>query len=1326
MPQWTKQQLAAITTRGKNLLVSAAAGSGKTAVLVERVCHYLVNLRQDVERLLVVTFTEAAAAEMRQRIAAALREHLAISPDDSHLARQFALLEQAHISTIHSFCLWLLRRFFYRLDLDPAFRVLDEGEDRLFKLEVLERILEGRYENEGPGSAFYDLADRYSDRNGGMLRDLVLRLHDFSQSQVFPLVWLLRSVKAFELPVDAVLIDQPWYPVVREQACADVSTALTALQAALQLAERPNGPRHYGKSIKSDLVALQDLERVLHSGTWDEACHACAAAVQFAPARGRATNDVDQELLERVKLLRQEARKLVRNLASTVYTRPEEQMLEDLRSLSQPMGTLVELIEEFGQAYSQAKRARGVVNFSDLERLSLRLLLAEGSTPQELIPSETALELREHFTEVLCDEYQDINPVQDALLSLVAGDREEAGATTQTFMVGDIKQSIYRFRLAEPRIFLQRAERASRGLGCQRIDLSSNFRCRRTVVDGVNMLFRALMSKAVGDVEYDEASQLVYGAGYPRHEGADDRPIQVILLEGDPRLIEDARHRLQGEVPASGHPRPVSDSTGVEESMDDDSFGEGAADDLSDDVDLTSLEREAALIARTIRRLVKGDEGTTTPCLVWDKTERDYRPVRYRDVVVLLRATQVKASQFVDIFRQEGVPLYAETGSGYFGAPEVETMLAVLSVIDNPRQDIPLAGVLCSPLVGLESTELAEIRLARPQSAFYDAVQARAAQHDELGQKLQNFLRQLDEWRTRARRGPLAQLIWLIYRDSGYYDYSGGMPGGGQRQANLRALYDRARQFDQFARQGLVRFLQYIADLRAAGEDLGTAPALGENEDVVRLMSIHRSKGLEFPVVFVAGLGTKFNQRDLVGSLLYDRELGLGPQVVDPVRHTRSHTLASLGVRESIRRASLSEEMRILYVALTRARERLFLVATLSDLCTTVERWGQSAEAVRARGVLPGHLTTSAKRFIDWLGPVLSAQKGLFPVLSTAELGSEVCVGEVPGWRATLYPPGAVVREFSQGPCQRSEASATPLGEALSPEMLQQLSAQLSWTYPHAASGTVRAKTTVTELKRREAEARDPETPGAAPYWPRIFRRPAFFQAKRGLTVAEVGTATHLVMQHLPLQQSLTPDAVAACVADLVTRGVLTEKEGEAVDQRAIVRFAESPLGRRLQAVAAEGDSAVLRELPFTLAIPVAEAVGSFPTAGLQDVTDTRNPNTGEMSDTVILQGVIDCLFRTQGGWVLIDFKTDRLAVGPAAFEAEVRRRYEPQIRWYVRAVNRILHITVQEAYLYLLAHDLAVPVVGNTERIPSTQAFTSRPNCRIPGSFSVMSAVRV
>jgi ATP-dependent helicase/nuclease subunit A len=1296
MPTWTPKQQQAIETRTGDIVVSAAAGSGKTAVLVERICHYLLQADGDLSRLLVVTFTEAAASEMRQRIAHALHSRLELDPTNKHLDRQLVLLQRAHISTIHAFCLWLLRRYFYHIDLDPAFRVMDEGEGRLLKLEVIDQVLERHYAEAAADAPFYQLVDRYADKSGTDLEQLVLRLHEFAQSQVFPESWLRKAAQAFALDADVKVTDLPWFQVVTDSIKHELTLVKTTLESALRLAQDPAGPEHYVKPLQDDIAQVEDLCALMERGDWDQVVSSITS-LKFMAARSprvrSSSVELDEGLKARVQNLRDKAKKSLGKLRDEVFCRTTESMLAELRTLAVPMQALADLVMEFTTAYREVKQTRAVVDFSDLERYTLQLLLDPASTEDNLLPAPVALEVQAQFDEVLCDEYQDINPVQDAILSLVAGRNMPTSDSPTTFMVGDVKQSIYRFRLAEPSIFLTRCQQAAQGVGAQ-IALSTNFRCRKTVVDGVNFLFLALMTPGVGDVDYDDDAALVYGANYaPTHQG--EHPVQLLLLERDATLLNDARKRL-GVAATDDTDASSSNLAAGQDDADDTATPDSAEQDL----DLNAVEREATVIARQIRAMV--NEGDP-PTLVWDKKLADYRPIHYRDIVVLLRATREKVRSYIDIFRQEGVPLYGETGSGFFSAVEVETMLALLNIIDNPRQDIPLSGVLRSPLFGLNAHDLAQIRLVQIEGEFYDAVVARAQQNDVLGEKLTQFLSQLEDWRSQARRHSVAELIWSIYRQTCYYDYCGGMPGGGQRQANLRALYDRARQFDQFTRHGLLRFLQYIADLQAAGDDQGTAPTLGESQDVVRLMSIHASKGLEFPVVFVAGLGTKFNQQDLRGSLLYDRQLGFGPKLVDPIKLTRAETLASMGVRESIRRAGLSEEMRILYVALTRARERLYLVGSVRAIPESVERWQQQAEAVQENKRLPLYLATKAGTYLDWIMPVLSSVENLVSISSEHEKGN----GSAPGWQATVYPAEAVIRELSQpqpipvsaAVLESNEQEQPEATSEWSPQLAAQLQQQISWRYPYAWLSAVGARTTVTELKRREAQIETTESTPNRLYTPPSFRRPNFILDTGRLTPTEVGTATHLVLQHLPLDSVVSIQTVTTCIDQLVERRFLSQREGAAVDKEALVRFFTGDVGSRMLH-AAQTDREVLREVPFTLAIPVKhlgpgkqvlptyDAVGGLnPVAAASETLDELS----DEHDAVILQGVIDCLFNEPDGWVLVDFKTDRL---PAQrFEATVMERYKDQLHWYATAAVRVLRLPVNAIYICMLSHNRVIAV---------------------------------
>lgn len=1220
--RWTPQQQQAIYTREGNLLVSAAAGSGKTAVLVERVIHGLIHVGIDIDQLLVVTFTEAAAAEMRQRIAFALGERLQATPNDTRLARQLALLPRAHISTLHSFCLWVLRRYYYLTDLDPALRVMDDGEDRLLKQEVLAEIIEEHCQEDEPGSSFYTLIDNYSDGAGEGLQKLVLNLHDFMQSQVFPAHWLQLCIRAYQVDADTVLESLPWWHVLRQYAQELCATAQSAWQTAIALARGPQGPENYAVAIASDMALIDDLLQALSSNSWDSVWQVCTT-VSFKAARRTGKQEADADITERVKSLREQGKEAINKLVKDIFTRPAEQMLAAIKQVGQPLQALIALVEEFGNEYSQVKLTRGLVNFADLERYCLQILLDPTSTPENLIPSSAALELHEQFAEIFCDEYQDINPVQDGILSILAGESEQAPPIVPLFMVGDIKQSIYRFRLAEPSIFTRRCQLAQTSDHCRLVNLSANFRCRTKVVTGVNELFSRVMSATVGDVNYGPDAELVYAAAYPPLPADFTEPdITVAVLEGDPQLLLTA----QGAA-----------------------YEENDADEA--EVDLDATEREAVYIARNIKQLLSTG---SQPMQVWDKVEKAYRPLRYRDIAILLRATRVNAGKYVEVFQREGLPIYAEVGSGYFQAPEVSLILSLLTLIDNPRQDLPLAGVLRSPLVGLRGADLHSIRQADKSSDFYQAVLARAQDTDELAKRLQRFITQLDGWRTQARQGGLADLLWGIYDDTSFYEYVGGLPGGEQRQANLRALYDRTCQFDQFARQGLLRFLQFITDLRAAGEDLGPAPALGEGEDVVRLMSIHKSKGLEFPVVYVAGLGTRFNQQDQRGSLLFDRQLGLGLQQVDATAKTRMHTLASLAVRQSIRQHALSEEMRVLYVAMTRAREKLVLVGSGKDLEQAPHKWQMLGDTIQTTGVMPSALAGNAGCYLDWVMPVLYSFADLVPS----------------PWQVQLLPAAAVVQLLASSAAPVEEVVADQIDAApATPATAQhavweQLERQLAWEYAHKEATVLPAKISVTELKRRDqAQSEDAQHPGR-PYVATTWRSKK--ADKQALTGAQIGAATHLVLQRLPLMQPISAQTIADCVQQLIHQESLSAQEGMHVDQASILRFFASPLGQRLQVAAASGR--VYREVPFVLAIP-------------------------DSGEEVLLQGVADSLFAEDDGWVLLDFKTDHFWGNPNNWPEQALQRYGGQLRWYRRALAQVLDVQIKESYLYLLTAGQAVPL---------------------------------
>ncbi|MEG6520560.1 helicase-exonuclease AddAB subunit AddA [Desulfotomaculum sp. 1211_IL3151] len=1235
--RWTEEQLAAITTRDHNLLVAAAAGAGKTAVLVERIIQLITDPHKpvDVDQLLVVTFTNAAAAEMRERIGQALRKAIEDNPFSKKLTKQLTMLNHASITTLHSFCLDLLRRYFYQLDLDPGFRVADESESELLRLDVLEELFEARYNREG-SETFALLVDSYGGpRDDAKLQELVLELYRFSGSHPLPKHWLQGLAENYAISEDKTLDDLPWLTQIKEYVIQELRGVLGLLKQADRLARQPGGPEPYGKTLGVDMITIEPLANSSSSVCWDQLYRSLTLVKwgKLSPCRG----EIDDNLKNKAQGLRNKAKDKFNELLNTYFCAEPSVILEDLRSLQPLISELANLTIEFMALYQQKKQAKGLVDFGDLEHYCLAILLDKNSPEGELHPSAVALELQQKFAEVLVDEYQDINAVQETILRLVS-------KTNNRFMVGDVKQSIYRFRLAEPKLFLSKSERyrhSDKPEGI-RIGLSKNFRSRLEIVHGVNFIFRQIMTKAAGEILYDQLEELHYGADYPQQDGVITAggPVEVHLID---------RKDKQAEIINVEVPEP--EETGGES---------------EDQEDLDNDQAEARLIGGRILEMVKGSEFK-----VWDHAVGQYRPVSYRDIVILLRATTGRANTFLEELRDMGVPTYAELGTGYFEAVEVETFLSLLKILDNPRQDVPLAGVLRSPMVGLGAGDLAEIRLCSKEGDFYDAVLAAAqGEFGALSVNLSKFLNQLEEWRSRARRGSLAELIWLLYRETGYYDYVGGMVGGTQRQGNLRVLYHRAKQYEATSFRGLFRFLRFVERLKNAGNDLGAARSLGENEDVVRIMSIHKSKGLEFPVVFVAGLGKKFNLMDLNKEVLMHKELGLGPQIIQLSKRVSYPSLPKLMLKQQIRRESVAEEMRVLYVALTRAREKLILVGSVRDLAQSLERWGTSV--AQAGWPLPDAERMAAKCYLDWLCPAIARHRKGHELRRLLEADMQPCgaVAEDPSdWQVVYHATKDMQKKDQEksGPAHELLTQIKNLQPLEAGPLAAEIECRLSWTYGRSLITTRPAKAAVTEVKHKFDQFVQQEE-GIMPYRPQITGRPRFLQQAKGLTSAERGSALHLVMQHISLDQVPDEEAVQHLLEKLMQREILLPEQAAVINPAQILSFFASPIGQRvLQAPRVE------RELPFSLALPATEIYQDLPGAYAQEM--------------VLVQGVIDCLVDEQDGYLLIDYKSDSVYQG----QASPMERYRGQINLYTRAVQDILRKPVKERVIYLFDNGAVV-----------------------------------
>ncbi|WP_405082411.1 helicase-exonuclease AddAB subunit AddA [Paenibacillus chitinolyticus] len=1456
---WTDEQWDAIALRGQNMLVAAAAGSGKTAVLVERIIRRISDEASplDVDRLLVATFTKAAAAEMKQRIREALEKELTANPDSQHLKRQLALMGRASVTTLHSFCLEVIRRHYSLIRLDPGFRIANETEAELMRHDQLEEMMEQYYGESGEDSPFWRLVDTFGgERSDVPLHLLIQKLYDESRSHPWPEHWLREMALMFgpknyelitgrdasgedERTAALAEVSEGYAEAAAASNSADVGTAEEAalanaadskdnaernenegegggapaefwlkgltddvrlelqgtaelLKQALEITGQPGGPLPYATAVQDDLTMVEGLADIAENYPWD-ILFSAFQSVSFGKLKPCKKDEVDPQLQEQVKQLRSRAKERITSLQEELFGRPPERFLEETREMAPVIHALVDLVIDFGGRYSKAKAAKGLVDFADLEHFCLRILRAEESAPDRLIPSRAALEYREQFAEVLLDEYQDTNRVQEAIVELIAeplpGNR---------FMVGDVKQSIYRFRLAEPGLFLEKYKSFTgdgSGPG-RRIDLARNFRSRAEVVDAVNFIFRQIMNEGVGDIAYDERAELVNGASYPEAEGQ-NLSVEMMLID------------RAAAAQASDGEESDAEEAAVEISAEEQ---EGEPGGILEGQELETAQMEARAIARKIQAMLSPQDGR--PYLVYDKRSGSMRPATYRDMVILLRATQQWSPIFIEELRQLGIPAYADLNTGYFTATEVEVMLSLLKVIDNPYQDVPLAGVLRSPIVGLTADELASLRISGKNIPFYEAVRAYAQgvrplgnaesgsglqdagewkPDEELRGKIADFLRRLEEWRSEARQGALARLIWKVYGDTGYFDFVGAMPGGQQRQANLRALYDRARQYENTSLRGLFRFLRFIERMKDTGGDLGTARALGEQEDVVRIMSIHKSKGLEFPVVFAAGLGKMFNQRDLLDPFLIHKELGFGPRFVDTKLRVGYPTLPQLAIRRRMRIETLAEELRVLYVALTRAREKLFLLGTVRSLDKQLQGWGRHLE--KNSWPLPDDEVARARSYLDWLGPALMRHRDASLWREKAGLQDHsppALAADGSKWRFEVIAPEELA---AMGKADESVTIQADRLEALkhlnkvptfTGEWDVALAKSLSWTYPFAQATAYFSKTSVSELKRqadrstasdheeipsaelmpspgsglilptrllklagaseasrlngehfpgtpalpgdtegnrtggnsvfplttfmdspapiqaeerrkREAaetpdawDVREPQetqgtqtagnpiypsgetsgevTSGAAvPGTPSagssartsLLRRPRFMEEKK-LTSAERGTVFHAVMQHMPLKE-VTPEAVEAVIREMIDKELLTPAQARAVDTTVLAGFFRTDIGLKLAA-----STRVWREVPFSLGLPAGRV---YPNA---DASTRR--------ETVLVQGVIDCLFESDGNLIMLDYKTDR--VKDVGLEA-LRERYRIQLGLYGQAVEKIWKRKLAGTYLF-------------------------------------------
>ncbi len=1232
MVSWTEEQERAIYTHGSNILVAAAAGSGKTAVLVERIIQKLLHEEDpaDIDSLLVVTFTNAAAQEMRNRVGQALSKALEANPGSHHLKKQLSLLQNASISTLHSFCMEVVRRYAYRLDLDPGFRIADTVEADLIQQEVLEELFEDWYGKEGEEQErFFDIVDRFSsDRSDLDVEKVILELYTFATQNPWPEVWLDQMVQMYNVQeVDGE--DQlPWLHLLKDE----VSSHLKAMEAEahkfLELTKEPDGPYTYGETADSDLEMIQQAKGAM-AHSWEE-LQSYISEQSFATL-SKKKMECNEEKKEQAKKIRDRYKKRWNEMRDEWFSRSLSSYLQDMQELYPVMEQLAVVVKDFKQRYEQLKKEKAIVDFSDLEHYCLQILLDESSTPEQPVPSSVAAGFHQQFSEVLIDEYQDTNLVQETLLRLLT-DAPEAG---NLFMVGDVKQSIYRFRHAEPSLFLQKYK--SYGYlenDGERIDLARNFRSRKQVLDATNYIFRQVLDEEVGEMEYEKEAELIY-SNLSYDEWAPSSP-EAELFVIDRESKEDEQEENEEYK------------------------------------DLEKAQLEARAYGQMIRKWL-GHDGEP-PLEVMDKETGTKRPIQYRDIVLLMRS-MTWAPMIVDELKHQGIPVYAELSTGYFEAIEIKIMLSLLKVIDNPMQDIPLASVLKSPIVGLNEDELARLRLARKRVSYYEAMKEYPG-NDELGRKVESFFKLLESFRERARQGALSELIWDIFRETGYYDFVGGMPGGRQRQANLRALYDRARSYESTSFRGLFRFLRFIERMEERGDDLGAARALGEQEDVVRIMTIHKSKGLEFPVVILGAMDKQFNMMDLKDRYLLHKDYGFGSRYINPHKRLMYPTLAYHALKQAKRRELLAEEMRVLYVAMTRAKEKLVMVGNVASFDKKQEKWQTFLDS--PEWVLPPHDRLDAKSYLDWVGPALIRHQHAEELRGSIEVTtSEDIYADASEWKVNIAH-GSQFAVLDESQEKRDEELRTAIEDWQPAEDYAQgkdmVEKRLSFVYPHHKAAYSRAKQTVTEIKRqRETKDEYSSDQLLVPYQAPIQKRPRFMQADQRLSAAEKGSAMHTVMQHIPMSHKHSSEEVEEFVEHLVLKDVLLREEADVIDTAAVAAFFETSVGQFV--IEAEH---VEREVPFSLTLPAREV---YP--------DWESPE----NEQVFIQGVIDAMIPYEDGWMILDYKSDQIDPEKKSVEETMKDRYRTQIEMYRYALEKIWKEPVRKSCLYLFEGSILVEV---------------------------------
>lgn len=1207
--QFTKDQQRVIEARNKNILVSAAAGSGKTAVLVERIIRMVTDEENtvDIDKLLIVTFTSAAAAEMRERIFSAINSELLKRPESEHLQRQAALIHNAKITTIHSFCLEVIRNYFSEIGIDPGFRIADEGELKLLKKDTLAELLEEAYEK--ADEDFLHFVKTYSRGNHDKtLEELIEKVYSFVMSFPMPDEYLKKCIFEVDNTDEKAVLESPYMTYLLDYVQNVLNGLAASIDDAIKLTEMSDGPYMYAETLEKDKAVLLEL---LEAGKNYQDLSEKISQVKFATLSRKSDNTVSEQKKECVKSIRNDVKETIKKINEKFFFADFLDIVSNEQYAKGALGTLLSLTEKYLYKLADAKRDKNIIDFNDMEHYALKILLRfeDGN----IVPTRVANDYQNYFTEIIVDEYQDSNLVQEYILEAVSGEKVNH---FNRFMVGDVKQSIYRFRLARPELFMEKYENyPKRASECEVINLSMNFRSRREVLDTTNTVFSKLMDSSFGGITYDEEAALYYGATYYPNEGNYDS--ELLLIEKPDKAEED-----------------------------------------------NAKEREARVIAQRINELV-GQQ------LVFDKSTGETRCARYKDIVILLRSNKGWDDVFKKVLTEEMIPCHTESKSGYFDAVEVRNVIEFLKVIDNPMQDIPLFGVMTSVFGGFSDEEMALIkglsRDADGENLYHDIQWYAKEKEDATAEKIKAFLKMLNEYRMKARYMPIRQLLQQLFTEFHYMAVVSALKGGEQRRANVELLLQKASLYEKTSYFGAFHFVRYLQQIMEKEVEYGEADILDENADVVRIMSIHKSKGLEFPICFVAGLGKKINFMDTYQVLVTDSDLGPGSDCIRYEKRLQSKTLSKNVIVQKMINDSLAEEIRVLYVAFTRAREKLILSGTISNMEKKFISLMKYTN--RRNGAFSAYELSGVTSALDYVLMALAKSKGMAEIYKQFDIPIKLSGDEFENSAyidiQCIFGDGMALYKESRNLQKNYERTMFEKEAAFyaKDETVATLNKRLSYTYEHNNLAGLFTKTTVSELKM----AAYPHEEGAKQMFEEEREKvtvPKFMKAEEKILGTTRGTAFHKVMEVFPFERftadsEVTDEQIIDVLKEQANSGRLPEEYIFMISVDKIMRFMKTSLAKRMMRAAKDGK--LYKEQPFVYGISADELNKEFPA-----------------TETVLIQGIIDAYFEEDDKVVLLDYKTDVIAS-----EDALVKRYQVQLDYYAKVLEKLLSKPVEDIVIY-------------------------------------------